>query len=64
MSGRRSFLVRLPEELLEELNRWAKDDLRSLNGQIEFLLREAVRKRRGPLKREAAPGPPDEGTPA
>ena len=47
MSGRKSFLVRLPEELLEELNRWARDDLRSLNGQIEYLLREALRKRRG-----------------
>lgn len=31
---------------MEELNRWAKDDLRSLNAQIEFLLRESVRKRR------------------
>lgn len=47
MAGRKSFLVRLPEELLEELTRWAHDDLRSLNGQLEFLLREAVRKRRG-----------------
>lgn len=47
MPGRKSFLVRLPEELLEELNRWARDDLRSLNGQIEYLLREALRKRRG-----------------
>ncbi len=47
MSGRKSFLVRLPEELLEELNRWARDDLRSLNGQIEYLLRESLRKRRG-----------------
>lgn len=47
MSGRKSYLVRLPEELLEELNRWARDDLRSLNAQIEYLLREAMRKRRG-----------------
>jgi hypothetical protein len=46
MPGRKSFLVRLPEELLEELNRWARDDLRSLNGQIEYLLREAMRQRR------------------
>ena len=30
---------------MDELNRWARDDLRSLNAQIEFLLREAVRKR-------------------
>ena len=47
MAGRKSFLVRLPEELLVELNRWARDDLRSVNGQIEFILREALKKRRG-----------------
>jgi hypothetical protein len=47
VAERKSFLIRLPEELLVELNRWAKDDLRSLNGQIEFLLRDALRKRRG-----------------
>jgi hypothetical protein len=51
MAERKSFLIRLPEELLDELNRWAKDDLRSLNGQIEFLLRDAIRKRRGRLPR-------------
>lgn len=54
MSGRKSYLVRLPEELLDELNRWARDDLRSLNAQIEYLLREALRKRRGIVP------PPDE----
>lgn len=47
MAERKAFLIRLPEDLLTELNRWAKDDLRSLNGQIEFLLRDALRKRRG-----------------
>ena len=47
MAERKAFLIRLPEDLLNELNRWAKDDLRSLNGQIEFLLRDALRKRRG-----------------
>ena len=46
MAQRKSFLLRLPPELLEELQRWARDDLRSLNAQLEFLLREAVRKRR------------------
>ena len=47
MAERKSFLVRLPPELLAELRRWAENDLRSLNAQIEFLLREAVRKRKG-----------------
>ncbi len=46
MAQRKSFLLRLPPELLEELNRWAKDDLRSLNAQIEFLLRDAIRGQR------------------
>lgn len=53
MADRKSFLLRLPPPLLEELNRWAKDDLRSLNGQIEFLLREAVRKHRRELPNES-----------
>lgn len=43
---RKSFLIRISPELLEELNRWAGEDLRSLNAQIEFLLREAVERRR------------------
>ena len=64
MSGRKSFLVRLPEELLVELNRWARDDLRSLNGQIEYLLREAVRQRRGVVMPPEGPQPPDTTKPA
>lgn len=46
MAEKKSFLLRLPPELMDELNRWAADELRSLNGQIEYVLREAVRKRR------------------
>lgn len=46
MAERKAFLVRLPEALLSDLERWAADDLRSLNAQIEYLLREAVRKQR------------------
>ena len=42
MASRKSFLLRLPPELMDELNRWAKDDLRSVNAQIEFLLKEAL----------------------
>lgn len=44
--GRKAFLLRLPPELLAELERWAADDLRSVNAQVEYLLREQVRKRR------------------
>lgn len=44
---RKSILLRLPPDLAEELNRWARDELRSVNAQIEYVLREAVRKRGG-----------------
>lgn len=40
---RKSFLVRLDPELLDALRRWADDDLRSMNGQLEFILRKALR---------------------
>ena len=42
MSERKSFLVRLDPSLHAALQRWAADDLRSLNGQIEFLVRQAL----------------------
>jgi hypothetical protein len=43
---RKSFLLRLPPELWKELERWAADELRSVNGQIEYVLRQAVARRR------------------
>ena len=42
MAERKPFLLRVDIALLEALQRWANDDLRSLNGQIEFVLRKAV----------------------
>jgi len=45
--ARKAFLVRLPPALLEELRGWAAQEVRSLNGHIEYLLRDAVRRRRG-----------------
>jgi hypothetical protein len=47
MADKKAILLRIPPDLWEHLNRWARDDLRSLNAQIEFILREAVRKRSG-----------------
>jgi len=44
--GRKAFLLRLAPELLADLERWAAEDLRSVNAQIEFLLRDLVRKRK------------------
>jgi hypothetical protein len=43
---RKSFLLRLPPELWKELERWAADELRSEHGQIEYLLRQAVARRK------------------
>lgn len=43
---RKAFLLRIDPELWKELERWAAEDLRSVNGQIEFVLRQAVQKRR------------------
>lgn len=43
MSERKAFLLRIDPAVLEAVQRWANDDLRSLNGQIEFLLRKALK---------------------
>lgn len=45
MAERKGFLLRIDEQVLEAMRRWADDDLRSLNGQIEFVLRRALRER-------------------
>lgn len=48
---RKAFLLRVPEAMLAELRAWADQELRSLNGHLEYLLREALRRRkrdRGP----------------
>ena len=43
MADRKPFLLRIDREILDAVQRWADDDLRSLNGQIEFLLRRVLR---------------------
>ena len=43
MAERKPFLLRIDRHVLEAVQRWANDDLRSLNAQIEFLLRRALR---------------------
>jgi hypothetical protein len=44
MAARKSFALRIDAKTYEAMQRWAKDDLRSLNAQIEFVLRESLRK--------------------
>jgi hypothetical protein len=44
---RKPFLLRVPPDLWKEIEKWAADDLRSVNAQIEFILRQAVTRRKG-----------------
>ncbi len=59
---RKAILIRLPVELWEQLNRWAADELRSVNAQIEYVLRNAARKRMGDRGDTAPPEPTDDGS--
>ena len=53
---RKPFLLRIPPDLWNELEKWAADDLRSVNGQIEFLLRQAVNKRKSSAAKQQKDG--------
>ena len=57
MASRKPFLLRIDPELWAELERWAMDELRSVNGQIEYLLKQAVTKRKGLQGRTMNQGP-------
>lgn len=61
MAKRREFLVRLDPRVHDALRRWADQELRSLNAQVEFLLREALRRaqRLPPAEPGDGAGPPD-----
>ena len=47
MTQKKAIILRIDPILWKDLNIWAKDELRSLNGQVEYVLREAVKKRKG-----------------
>ncbi len=57
---RKPFLLRIDSALLRELEAWAGEELRSVNSQIEYVLRDAVRRR----KRRAANDPRHPGAPS
>ena len=60
MSARKAFPLRISPELYQELQKWAEADFRSVNGQIEFILQQAVRKRlRSEKGSRVNPAPPD-----
>ena len=54
--ARKAFLLRIDPALFADLEKWAADEFRSVNGQVEYLLREAVRARRRGRKRDGADG--------
>ncbi len=56
MEPRKSFLLRMDPRLWAELESWSQEEMRSVNGQIEYLLKQAVQQRK---KRGAAPPPAD-----
>ncbi len=65
MAERKAFLLRIDPGLWAELEAWAADELRSVNGQIEYLLKQAVTRRKGTATRPPSevrppePGPRD-----
>ena len=59
MAERKSFLLRMDPALWDALEAWAQDDLRSVNGQIEYLLRQAVLRRKGQGSAARATTPTD-----
>lgn len=61
MAERKPFLLRVDPALLTALQRWADDDLRSLNAQIEFLLRQSLKKAGRSVGKEGGPGSDGEG---
>ena len=60
-AGRKALLLRISPELWESLEAWAADELRSVNGQIEFLLARAVRDAGRERKRRRRGGARDDG---
>ena len=63
MAERKAFLLRLDPRVHDALQRWAADDLRSLNAQIEFLLRRALAERRRLRPNDDGEGRPDPAAP-
>jgi hypothetical protein len=60
MAAKKSFLLRLSQEMWDELERWAAYDFRSVNGQIESILHEAIgrRRKKAPAAAPQAEPPP------
>ena len=57
MAARKQFLLRIDPQVWADVEKWASDELRSVNTQVEYLLREAVRKRKSGRGADAARPP-------
>ncbi|MCF2445161.1 Arc family DNA-binding protein [Dyadobacter sp. CY345] len=57
MAEKKAFVLRINPEMLKELEAWAQQDFRSLNGQIEFLLSESLKKQRRSKIKDTKPDP-------
>jgi len=62
MPERKSFLLRMDPALWNDLECWAQDELRSVNGQIEYILKQAVQKRKGGKNQNLTADPRPAGT--
>lgn len=60
MAEKKKFLLRIDEGIYAALEKWAADDLRSINSQIEFLLKEALNKAGRQKENPPQPNPPEQ----
>ena len=61
MKARKSFLLRISPELYQAIEAWSQQEFRSVNSQIEYVLKEAIRRRGQSLSEESASSSPDDG---
>ena len=60
--GKKAFLLRIDPKLWADLEAWSQQEMRSVNGQVEYLLRDAVRRRKGGKPLSPSAGEPTDAT--
>lgn len=61
MAKNKSFVLRLDEEMMSAIEAWAADEFRSTNGQIQWIIAEALKKSGRMKKKKTLPDPPLKG---
>ncbi|PRY52850.1 hypothetical protein B0I27_105320 [Arcticibacter pallidicorallinus] len=56
MAEKKPFVLRVSADMMKELEEWANDEFRSINGQIEYLLNKAINERKKAIRRKKADG--------